>query len=86
MKEEFERKAERIKEAREWGKEKRAISYENDIKEVSIHKWGVDKGYYLYESKSKMIIQKDNSIYILRGDMDFSEKEIINICRNKLGL
>lgn len=86
MKEKFERKEKRAKEARQWGNEERAKAYENDIKEVSIQKWGVDKGYYLYESKRKIIIQKDNIIYILNGDMDFSEKEIINICRNKLGL
>ncbi|MCM1988334.1 DUF2812 domain-containing protein [Oceanirhabdus seepicola] len=88
MKKEFERKEERAKEAREWGSEERAISYENDIKEVSIQKWGVDRGYYLYESKNEIIIQKDNLIYVLgiHGDKDLSEKEIINICRNKLGL
>ncbi|WBW99343.1 DUF2812 domain-containing protein [Oceanirhabdus sp. W0125-5] len=86
MKEEFERKIKWAKEAREWGKEERAKEYENDIKEVSIHNWGVDRGYYLYESKRKIIIQKDNIIYILGGDLDFSDKEIINICRRKLGL
>ncbi len=86
MKEEFERKKELAKDEREWGNEQRAIAYENDIKEVSIHSWGVDRGYYLYESKGKIIIQKENIIYILGGDLDFSDKEIINICRNKLGL
>lgn len=84
MKEQFQRKEERAREYREWGKEERAKELENDITEVSIHDWEVDRGYYLYESNGKVILQKDTVIYILDGNMDFSEKEIINICKNKL--
>jgi len=86
MKEEFERKEKWAKRLRELGNEKEAKDYENDINEISIHNWGVDRGYYLYESKEKIIIQKYNIIYILGGNMDLSDKEIIDICRNKLGL
>lgn len=65
---------------------RKAKEEENQISKVSEELWNIDRGYYLHESKSEIIIQKDNIIYILDGDIDFSEEEIVDICEGKLGL
>ena len=56
------------------------------ISDETIKLWNVDKGYYLNEGRSEIIILKENIIYVLRSDVDFSSNEIIDICRLKLGL
>lgn len=75
-----------IEEYLEFGCVQDAKKEENQISKVSQDLWNIDRGYYLRESKSEIIIQKDNIIYILEGDVDFSEKEIVDICEGKLGL
>lgn len=57
-----------------------------NIYEVNDGLWNIDRGYYLYGRKTRIIIQKDNIIYILEGSFDFSNKEILEICGEKLGL
>ncbi|GAA0182321.1 hypothetical protein SH2C18_47200 [Clostridium sediminicola] len=76
---------ETISEYLEFGDKAKAEEYKNDISEIS-DLWNVNRGYYLYSSKSAIILQKNNLIYILDGDIDFSKKEIIDICKQKLGL
>jgi len=55
---------------------------------ISVNKdaWEIDRGYYMYPDKSKIVIQKGEKIYILDGNLDFSNKEIIDICRHKLDI
>jgi len=57
-----------------------------NIYEVEEGIWNVQRGYYLYGRKSKIIIQKEKKIYILEGAFDFSNKEIVEIYEEKLGL
>lgn len=46
----------------------------------------MNRGFYLSNNKSEIIIQNGLYIYILDGDIDFSEKDIIEICKTKLSL
>jgi predicted nucleic acid-binding protein len=84
MKEENERLQETIVEYLKYGNEEKAKEQENNISEVSKELWKVDRGYYLADSKSEIIIQKNNIIYILNSDVDFSQKDIVDICMDKL--
>lgn len=88
MKKQKDRQIEEIEEYRSYGDEKIAKEKEERIKKeissISNELWNIDKGYYLTLNKSKVIILDDNKIYILRSDVDFSEKEIIQICKKKL--
>ncbi|MBF8982258.1 DUF2812 domain-containing protein [Lutibacter sp. B2] len=86
MNEEKERREKRIKEYLAFENEKRAKEEENEIIKISNNLWNVDRGYYLYNNKSEIIIQKEEVIYILESDVDFSEKEIVDICKEKLEL
>lgn len=85
MKKERERLTEYLTELREYNK---GILFdeENYISDVSTGAWNIDKGYYLLENKNKIIIMKDIMIYILESDVDFSKSEIIEICKEKLGI
>jgi len=61
---------------------------DNDYKfeEVPLSLWSVDEGYYLYDTKDKLVLRKDKTIIILDGDMDFTDERIITICKEKLGI
>lgn len=86
MKEERKRLEERISEYLEYGDKNKAKEEENEISKVSTGLWKIDRGYYLSSNKSKIVIQKDNIIYILNCHVDFSEKEIVDICEEKFEL
>lgn len=89
MEKERERIERRIAEDIEFGDKDAATEEKNNINnitEAEADLWDIDRGYYLYENKHKVIIQKDLAIYILDGDINFSENEIIEICKNKLSL
>ncbi|MCT4507487.1 MAG: DUF2812 domain-containing protein [Tepidibacter sp.] len=59
---------------------------DNQISKIDNKIWNVEKGYYLNNEKSSIIIKKDNIIYVLDGDLVFSRKDIISICKEKLDL
>jgi len=88
MKEQKDRQTRRIEEYRSYGDEKLAKEKEEqlnkDISIISNELWNIDKGYYLTSNKSEIIILDENKIYILDSDVDFSQKEIIEICKKKL--
>jgi F0F1-type ATP synthase assembly protein I len=86
MDEEFERRDEEIALILEFDTKEKADEERNRITEIDPDLWHVDRGYYLYESKSKIIVQKGNIIYIISCHVDLSDPEIVKICRNKLGL
>lgn len=86
MKEEQKRLERRVNDYLEFGNEEKAREEENEISQVSNILWNIDRGYYLSSTKSEIIIQKDNIIYILDSDVDFSTKEIVAICSEKLKL
>lgn len=64
----------------------KADEMDNQISEIDSKAWNVEKGYFLNTEKSSVIIKKDNIIYVLDGDIDFSRKDIINICKDKLDI
>lgn len=78
------RKEKRIAERREYRNIEEVNEYieKNKLNEIDKSIWNVDRGYYLASWKTEIIIQKENKIYILNGDMDFSDLEIIEICKN----
>jgi hypothetical protein len=86
MKKEQKRLKKRVAEYQEFDSEEKAKEEKNKIREVSKSLWNIGRGYYISGNKSEIIIQKDNVIYILDSDVDFSEKEIVNICEEKFGL
>ncbi|GMQ59209.1 hypothetical protein AN1V17_36060 [Vallitalea sediminicola] len=75
-----------ILEYKEYGELEKAKEEEDNISKIYNDLWKVDRGYYLTDNKSRIIVQKDNIIYILESDVDFSEEEIINNCKRKLHL
>jgi hypothetical protein len=86
MKKEQERIEKRILEYQEYGNEKEVQEERNKINVISNDVWNVDRGFYLYNDNSKVIIQKGNIIYVLDSDVDFSKSEIIDIVKMKLEL
>lgn len=86
MENEYRRNDELVAEYLEYGEESQAEEVKDDITEIVNHLWNVDNGYYLNDNYSRIIIQKKEKIYILSSDVDFSDTEIIEICKSKLGL
>ncbi|WP_304942856.1 DUF2812 domain-containing protein [Vallitalea guaymasensis] len=84
MEKQKKRSEKRILEYKEYGDLEKAKEEESNISRLHNDLWEVDRGYYLWNNKSEIIIQKDTIIYILDSDVDFSEEEIINICKQKL--
>lgn len=84
MEEKKEKLEMRISESIEYGDIEKAKEEENSISKVYDDIWEADRGYYLAHDKSEIIIQKNNIIYILKSDVDFSQDKIINICKQKL--
>lgn len=64
----------------------KANEMDNQISKIDNKVWNLEKGYFLNDEKSRVIIKKDNIIYVLKGDLDFSRKDIINICKDKLDI
>jgi hypothetical protein len=62
------------------------VEFIDYIKPVDKLVWNVDCGYYLKDDKSEVVIQSGNIIYFFDGDLDFSDKDIIEICRNKMNI
>lgn len=62
------------------------IEFVNSIVPIDTNLWKVDKGFYLQDDKSEVIIQSGNIIYVLESDVDFSDDSIIEICRNKMNM
>ncbi len=54
------------------------------LEKIPLALWSVDEGYYLFETKEKLVLRKDKTIIIIDGDMDFTNDKIIEICKNKL--
>ena len=86
MDEEYENRDEEIQILLENNLEEDALKERNRIVKIDADLWNVDRGYYLNEYKSKIVIQKENILYILASPIDFSNREIIEICRNKLNI
>lgn len=82
--EEYENYNKRNEEYRKYGEIEKIIEIDKYISEINNELWNVDIGYFLTDKKSEIILQHNNKIYILRGDIDFSRKEIIDICKEKL--
>lgn len=57
---------------------------ENEITNIDNKVWGVDRGYYLTSDNTKVIFQKENIVYILDSEIDFSKEDVISICKQKL--
>jgi hypothetical protein len=62
------------------------IEFVDSIVPIDTNRWKVDKGFYLQEDNSEVIIQSGNIVYILESDVDFSDENIIEICRNKMNI
>ena len=62
------------------------VEFIDYIKPVDRLVWKADRGYYLKDDKSEVLIQSGNIIYFFDGDLDFSDKDIIEICRNKMNI
>jgi len=65
------------------------LKYEDNnykFEEVPLSLWSVDEGYYLYDSKDRLVLRNDKTVIILDGDMDFTDERIISICKAKLGI
>ncbi|MBI9012861.1 MAG: DUF2812 domain-containing protein [Clostridiales bacterium] len=54
------------------------------LEEIPLALWSVDEGYYLFETKEKLVLRKDKTVIIIDGDMDFTDDNIIEICKSKL--
>ena len=67
-----------IQESMERMKERRVAEAEKDL-------WHVDEAYFLAYDKTKIILRKDREVFLLEG-RDFSDKEVIDIVKIKLGL
>jgi hypothetical protein len=62
------------------------VEFIDYIKPVDRLVWNADRGYYLKDDKSEVVIKSGNIIYFFDGDLDFSDKDIIEICRNKMNI
>lgn len=62
------------------------IEFIDYIKPVDKVLWNADRGYYLKDDKSEVVIQSGNIIYFFDGDLDFSDETIVEICRNKMNI
>jgi len=65
------------------------LKYEDNnykFEEVPLSLWSVDEGYYLYDSKDRLVLRNDKTVIILDGDMDFTDERSISICKAKLGI
>lgn len=60
--------------------EKEDIQY---LKMVNASDWGVDRGYYLNNMETVILIE-DMSIYRIHANLDFTDPAIIEICKSKL--
>lgn len=85
IKKEESRFNKRIKEMMTYNQED-AEQMKNPLSEIPDGLWHVDRGYYLWQNKSNVVLQKGDELYWLDGDVDFSDKDIIDICEAKLGI
>ncbi len=76
---------ERVNETMAYSQEE-AEQMKSPLSKIPDGLWDVDRGYYLWENKSNIVLQKGDEIYWLDGDVDFSDEYIINICEEKLGI
>ncbi len=60
--------------------------FEDILLELDTKVWEIDRGYFLNSTKTELILQLDNRIYYIYASLDFMDKSIINICREKLNL
>ena len=58
---------------------------ERNIAKADYTKWNVDDAYYLRQDKTKIVLRKGKEVLVLSGK-DFSNMEVIEISKNKLGL
>ena len=86
LKEEHERNQKRLFEEQEYLSEEQKDWYKNAISSIDKELWNIDNGYYLNTSMSEIILLKNDMIYILDGDIDFSNNDIIDKVGEKLKL
>ncbi len=48
--------------------------------------WNADEVYYINDDHSFILIKVENRVLVLKGSFDFSDKEMIEICKKQLGL
>ena len=57
-----------------------------DIIEAPASDWGVDRAYYLKEDKTMILLLMDNVVMMLENEMGFSNEDVIDISKERLGL
>jgi len=62
----------------------KAMDYQ--LVEIPVSLWSVDEGYYLHMAKNKLVLRKNNTVIMIDGDVDFSDDDVIEICKEKLGI
>lgn len=73
------------KELKEAEKEAIEIARENSISKDKANLWNLDEVYFLNYQKDEIVIRNGKEVFYLTG-RDFSDPEIINIVKDKLGL